>query len=72
MTVLGMFVCVILCRSFCKCTVSNDCDMSSAIAIVLSGVFFLVETFCNCCIYCLQDSYSGVFCFESVLMCVAL
>ena len=34
-TVLGMFVSVIL----CKCTVSIAIDMSSAIAIVLSGGF---------------------------------
>ena len=39
MIVLGKFVCVILCRSLCKCTRSNAFDMSSAIAIVLSGVF---------------------------------
>ena len=42
MTVLGMFVCVILCRSLCKCTVSNAFDMFNAIAIVLSGVFFFL------------------------------
>ena len=41
--VLGKFVCVILCRSLCKCTVSNAFDMSSAIAIVLSGGFFLLK-----------------------------
>ena len=34
-----MFVCGIL----CKCTVSNGFDMSSAIAIVLSGGFFLLK-----------------------------
>ena len=66
-----MFLCVILCRSLCKCTVSNAFDMSSAIAIVLSGIFF-IETCCGCCIYCLRNCYSGVFCFESVLVCVAL
>ena len=35
---LAMFVCVTLSRSLCKCTVSNAFDMSSVIAIVLSGV----------------------------------
>ena len=35
-------ICVILCRSLCKCTVSNAFDMSSAIVIVLSGVFFFL------------------------------
>ena len=43
MMVLGMFVCVILCRSLCKCTVSNAFDMSSSIAIVTSGIFLLLE-----------------------------
>ena len=40
LTVLGMFVCVSFCRS--KYTVSNAFDMSSAIAIVVSGVFFFM------------------------------
>ena len=71
MTVLGMFVCVILCRNLCKCTVSDAFDMSISIAIILSGVFFLVET-CRSCIYCLQGCYGAMFCFESVLVCVVL
>ena len=38
MTVFGLFHCVILSRNLCKSTVSNAFDMSSAIAIVPSGV----------------------------------
>ena len=62
-----MFVCAILYRSLCKCTVSSAFGMSSAIAIVFSGVSFL-----TCRNYCLQGCYGGVFCLESVLVCVAL
>ena len=60
MTVLGIFVCVILGRSLCKCTLSIAFDMFGGFAIVLSGVFFLVEACRNCCIHCLQGCYDGV------------
>ena len=43
MMVLDMFVCVILCLSLCKSPMSNAFDMSSAIAIVLSCVCFLLN-----------------------------
>ena len=43
LTVLGMFVSVILCRSLCKCTVSNIFDMSSAI-LFFQVFFFLLKT----------------------------
>ena len=44
MMVLDMFVCVILCRRFCKCTVSRAFDMPCAIAIVVSGELFLLKS----------------------------
>ena len=74
LTVLGMFVCLILCKSLCKCTMSNVCGKFRAIAIffVCHLFFFLLFETCRSCIYCLQGGYSGVFCFESVLVCVAL
>ena len=38
-----MFVCGILCRSLNKCTVLNAFGMSSVMAIVLSGGFYLLK-----------------------------
>ena len=38
---LGMLVYVILCINLCKYAALSDFDMSSAVAIVISGDFFL-------------------------------
>ena len=51
MIMFGVLVCSIFLVSVCRCTVSNAFDMSRAIAIVLVGGFFLVETASDDVIY---------------------
>ena len=55
-------MCVILCRSLCKYTVSNAFEMSSGIDIVPS-VFLLKHVMIVVFIYGFQSWYSGVFLF---------
>ena len=43
MTILSMIVCVIFCKSLCKCSVLNSFDISSTFAIVLSDFLLLLK-----------------------------
>ena len=65
----GVLVAESLCMRVCMFTVSNALLMSSAIAIMRLGGFFLVEALCDCFVYVVKCCGCGMLCFETVLVC---
>ena len=65
-TVLCMFVCVILCRSLCKCTVLNAFDTPSAVCCVMFTVNDSEVAYCDHSVRYIV--FHGVFVFLATLV----